>query len=50
MLDYNSRPSFADKVNAAVDATLTADNAARIPRDYLGGSRLGHACERALQF
>ena len=50
MLDYNSRPKFADKVNAAVDATLTADNAARPPRDYLGGSRLGHACERALQF
>ena len=50
MLDYNHRPSFADKVNAAVDAALTADNAARAPRDYLGGSRLGHACERALQF
>jgi hypothetical protein len=50
MLDYNHRPSFADKVNAAVDAALTTDNAARTPRDYLGGSRLGHACERALQF
>jgi hypothetical protein len=25
-------------------------NAATPPRDYLGGSRLGHACERALQF
>ena len=49
-LDYNSRPKFADKVNAAVDAALTTENAARTPRDYLGGSRLGHACERALQF
>ena len=49
-LDYNSRPKFADKVNAAIDAALTAENAARNPRDYLGGSRLGHACERALQF
>jgi hypothetical protein len=50
MLDYNRRPSFADRVNAAVDRALTADQATRPPRDYLGGSRLGHACERALQF
>ena len=50
MLDYTSRPKFADKVNAAVDAALAAENAASTPRDYLGGSRLGHACERALQF
>jgi hypothetical protein len=50
MLDYNRRPSFADRVNAAVDQALTADQAMRPPRDYLGGSRLGHACERALQF
>ena len=49
-LDYNHRPSFADRVNAAVDRALTADQATRPPRDYLGGSRLGHACERALQF
>jgi hypothetical protein len=49
-LDYNHRPSFAEQVNAAVDRALTADQATRPPRDYLGGSRLGHACERALQF
>ena len=50
ILDYNHHPSFADQVNAAVDAALTAVNAAQSPRNYLGGSRLGHACERALQF
>ena len=50
MLDYNRRSTFADQVNAAVDLALTADQATRTPRDYLGGSRLGHACERALQF
>ena len=50
MLDFNHRPSFAEKVNAAVDAALTTENAIRAPREYLGGSRLGHACERALQF
>ena len=49
-LDFNRRPSFADQVNAAVDQALTADQATCTPRDYLGGSRLGHACERALQF
>ena len=50
MLDFNHRPSFADRVNAAVDQALTADQTTRPSRDYLGGSRLGHACERALQF
>ena len=50
MLDYNHRPSFADRVNETIDAAITAENATRAPRDYLGGSRLGHSCERALQF
>lgn len=50
MLDYNHRPSFADRVNAAIDQALIAEQARRAPRDYLGGSRVGHACERALQF
>jgi hypothetical protein len=49
-LDFNHTPSFADRVNEAVDAAITAENVARTTRDYLGGSRLGHACERALQF
>jgi len=50
MLDLNHRPSFAERVNQTIDAAITAANTARTPRDYLGGSRLGHACERALQF
>ena len=50
MLDYNSTSRAADAVNAAIDAALQSANAATPPRDYLGGSRLGHACERALQF
>ena len=49
-LDFNHRPSFADQVNATVDRALTAEQATRPPRDYLGASRLGHPCERALQF
>jgi hypothetical protein len=50
MLDFNHRPKLAELVNAAIDAALIAERAAVPPRDYLGGSRLGHPCERALQF
>ena len=50
MLDYNSTSRAADAINVAIDTALQTANAAMAPRDYLGGSRLGHACERALQF
>ena len=50
MLDYNHTRSFADMLNDVVDAALMDENAARPRREYLGGSRVGHACERALQF
>ncbi len=50
MLDFNSRSQTSTHVNAAIDAALVAGNVASPPRTYLGGSRLGHACERALQF
>lgn len=50
MLDYNHRPGIAERVNAAIDAALIAEREATPPRSYLGASRLGHSCERALQF
>lgn len=50
MLDFNHRPSVTEQINAVLDAALVTENAARAPRDYLGGSRIGHPCERALQF
>lgn len=50
MLDYNHNPTVTEKVNAAIDTALVTQNATRPPRNYLGGSRIGHACERALQF
>ncbi|MDP7151661.1 MAG: hypothetical protein QGI70_11895, partial [Paracoccaceae bacterium] len=50
MLDFNPRPSMAERINALVDAALLAARAPTPPRTYLGASRLGHACERALQF
>ena len=49
-LDYNHRSGIAECINAAIDAALAAERAATLPRTYLGASRLGHACERALQF
>ena len=49
-LDFNPRPSVADRINVLVDAALSAEREATPPRTYLGASRLGHACERALQF
>lgn len=49
-LDYNHKSGIAERINAAVDAALEAERAATPARSYLGGSRLGHACERALQF
>ena len=52
-LDFNHREKpacFADEVNARIDAVLTAENGARKPRQYLGGSRLGEGCSRLLQY
>ncbi len=49
-LDFNHRPSTAERVNALVDAALEAERSATPARDYLGASRLGQPCERALQF
>jgi hypothetical protein len=50
MLDYNHCLGIAERVNAAIDAALIAEREVTPPRTYLGASRLGHACERALQF
>lgn len=50
MIDLNHQPKFHENVTALVDVALQAENAGREKRRYLGGSRLGVACERALQF
>ena len=50
MLDFNHQPSVAERINALIDTGLVAERDASTPRAYLGGSRLGHSCERALQF
>ena len=38
------------RVNAHIDAALVAQNRSQVPRDYLGGSRVGEECARKLVF
>ena len=50
MLDYNHKPKVHEQVTALIDAALVAARAGQQRRTYLGGSRLGASCERALQY
>ena len=43
-------PSVVEAINGCIDAALVAGNASQPQRSYLGASRLGVACPRALQF
>ena len=46
MLDFNHTQSFAERLNEVIDRSLQSENAATPRREYLGGSRVGHACEQ----
>ena len=54
MLDLNRRSTkreeMSERINALIDANLTAENAKRPRREYLGTSYLGGPCARAVQF
>lgn len=50
MLDFNHRPKISEKINLLIDQGLTAEQSKQTSRDYLGASRLGVSCDRALQF
>jgi hypothetical protein len=50
MLDYNHQRSFSQQVCELIDQALDTERAAQVPRSYLGASRLGAPCERALQY
>ncbi len=50
MLDFNHRPKVHEVVTAHIDVALTAERAGQERRTYLGASRLGVACDRALQY
>jgi hypothetical protein len=49
-LDFNHRPSLSEPIIALIDQGLARERAHQVPRTYLGASRLGVACERALQY
>ncbi len=50
MIDFNSSTSIPGQVTALVDAGLQRMRSSQSPREYLGASRLGVSCERALQY
>ena len=50
MLDFNHRPTLAETITALIDQALVSERQQEIPRNYLGASRLGVPCERALQY
>lgn len=50
MLDFNHKPTPQERVSALVDAALQAAESRAGRRTYLGASRLGVACARALQY
>jgi hypothetical protein len=50
MLDFNSQAEVGERFTALLDLGLTQARHGQAPRDYLGASRLGLPCERALQY
>ena len=50
MMDFNSSSSLSGQITALVDLGMQRLRAEEMPRDYLGASRLGVSCARALQY
>lgn len=50
IIDFNHKATLSEEINAQIDSVLEANNQKEIPRNYLGGSRLGVECDRALQY
>lgn len=50
MLDFNRGRTFEEKVNLFIDNGIVEIESKRPERSYLGGSRLGVPCSKALQY
>ena len=50
MLDFNHRPKIDEQITGLIDRALAHEREGQAPREYLGASRLGVTCERALQY
>ena len=50
MMDFNHSLKFHDRLNKLVDDALLINKKKEKPRNYLGASRLGVECSRAIQY
>ena len=50
MLDFNSKSMLSDRLNYLIDEAIDIKAQEEPPREYLGASIIGHACERHVQF
>ena len=50
VIDFNSKSGLSDRINYHIDQALVTAHQFEPGRSYLGGSRIGHHCERALQY
>ncbi len=50
MLDYNHQPKLYERITALIDQAMDMERSQQPSRQYLGASRLGLACDRALQY
>lgn len=50
MIDFNSKSHLSDRINYHIDKAMEVEQSLQPSRSYLGGSRLGVECERALQY
>src|SRR5262245_45529586 len=50
MMDFNSSSKLSERLSALIAVGLRQAGAREPTRSYLGASRLGVACERALQY
>ena len=50
MMDFNSSSSLSGQITALVDLGMQRLRSEEMLRDYLGASRLGVSCARALQY
>lgn len=49
-LEPNRHEALSDSLNAIINFALEVDNNKQTPREYLGGSRVGVECSRALYY
>ena len=49
-IDLNSKTMLSDRINYLIDEAISAARTKDLPREYLGASLAGHACDRYVQY